>query len=149
MQTLAIARPLLHDDILDDIKDYDPIAAIAETFDKRQIENRHPLDIAQYTWIKTMLECQILNWGGDRVFDYNVLRTRTTYQISKTVALRAIVDYNHFYKQFYGSFLFSYILKPGTVFFFGVDNDFLRDDLGGYRAQAYSVFLKFSYWHRL
>jgi uncharacterized protein DUF5916/cellulose/xylan binding protein with CBM9 domain len=87
--------------------------------------------------------------GGDQVYDYNVLHTRTTYQISKTLSLRAILDYNHFYRQIYGSFLFSYVLKPGTVFFLGVDDDYHRDDSGLYRAQSYSVFLKFSYWHRL
>jgi asparagine synthase (glutamine-hydrolysing) len=47
MQTLDIARPLLHDAILDDLRDYDPIAAIAESFDQTQIKGRHPLDIAQ------------------------------------------------------------------------------------------------------
>ncbi len=79
MQTLAIARPLLSDDILRELKDYDPIAAIAGSFDKKQIENRHPLDIAQYTWIKTMLECQILNWGGDRVDMANAMESRPAF----------------------------------------------------------------------
>ncbi|MCJ7580694.1 MAG: carbohydrate binding family 9 domain-containing protein, partial [Candidatus Aminicenantes bacterium] len=58
--------------------------------------------------------------GGDILYDYNVLRTRTTYQLSKTLSVRGIVDYNHFDKQIYGSFLFSWILRPGTVFFLGV-----------------------------
>lgn len=87
--------------------------------------------------------------GGDLVFDYNVIRTRTTYQLSKTLSFRAIVDYNHFYKKIYGSFLVSYILKPGTVFFLGVDDNLLRDELGRYGQTNYSVFLKFSYWWRL
>ena len=88
-------------------------------------------------------------WGGDLVFDYNVIRTRTTYQISKTLSFRAIVDYNHFYKKIYGSLLISYVLRPGTVFFLGVDDDLLRDELGRYGQTNYSVFLKFSYWWRL
>ncbi len=67
MLTLEMARPLLHDDVLAELKDYDPVSAIAEQLDPRMIEGRHPLDKAQYTWIKTMLEGQILNWGGDRV----------------------------------------------------------------------------------
>lgn len=89
------------------------------------------------------------NRGGDLVFDYNVLRTRTTYQLSKTLSLRAIVDYNHFYKEIYGSFLISFVLKPGTVFFLGVDNDLLRGETGRYGQENYSVFLKFSYWLRM
>lgn len=67
MMTLALARPLLSDDVLDELGDYDPIAAIAEQIDPEQVKGRHPLDKAQYTWIRTMLEGQILNWGGDRV----------------------------------------------------------------------------------
>ncbi len=86
---------------------------------------------------------------GDLIFDYNVIRTRATYQLSKTLSFRAIVDYNHYYKKIYGSFLVSYILKPGTVFFLGVDNNLLRDELGKYGQMNYSVFLKFSYWLRL
>jgi hypothetical protein len=88
-------------------------------------------------------------WGGEQVYDYNVVRTRTTYQLSKTLSLRAIVDYNHFYDEIYGSFLFSYVLRPGTVFFFGVDNNLLRGAGGGFASDHYSVFIKFSYWHRL
>lgn len=87
--------------------------------------------------------------GGDLVFDYNVVRAQTTYQLSKAFSLRAIVDYNHFYKEIYGSFLVSFILKPGTVFFLGLDNNLLRDDFGRYGQTSYSVFLKFSYWWRI
>jgi len=79
MQTLALARPLLHDDILHETEDYDPVAAIAESLDPKQIGDRHPLDITQYTWIKTMLECQILNWGGDRVDMANAMESRPAF----------------------------------------------------------------------
>jgi len=87
--------------------------------------------------------------GGEQLFDYNVIRQRTTYQFSKTLSLRAIVDYNYFYKEIYGSFLVSYILKPGTLFFFGIDNNFLKDDFGKYTRTDYSIFIKFSYWWRI
>ncbi len=79
MQTLEVVRPLLHNDIQHEIRDYDPIEAIADSFDSCQIENRHPLDVAQYTWIKTMLECQILNWGGDRVDMANSMESRPAF----------------------------------------------------------------------
>jgi asparagine synthase (glutamine-hydrolysing) len=49
------------------LKDYDAGKAIAETLDETMLQGRHPLDRAQYVWIKTMLEGQILTWGGDRV----------------------------------------------------------------------------------
>lgn len=79
MLTLRLARPLLHDDVLAELGDYDPLAAIAASFDREQIRGRHELDIAQYTWIKTMLECQILNWGGDRVDMANAMESRPAF----------------------------------------------------------------------
>jgi asparagine synthase (glutamine-hydrolysing) len=79
IKTLGIARPLLHDDILDTLRDYDPIEAIADSFDRSMVEGRHVLDKAQYTWSKTMLECQILNWGGDRVDMANSMESRPAF----------------------------------------------------------------------
>lgn len=79
IQTLGIARPLLSDDLSAELKDYDPVAAIADSFDRSQLEGRHVLDKAQYTWSKTMLECQILNWGGDRVDMANSMESRPAF----------------------------------------------------------------------
>jgi hypothetical protein len=86
--------------------------------------------------------------GGKQLWDYNVVRQSTTYQISKTLSLRAIVDYNHYYKEWYGSFLVSWVLKPGTVFFLGLDSNLLKDEFGHYTREGYSIFVKFSYWWR-
>ncbi len=86
---------------------------------------------------------------GELVYDINVVRNRLTYQISRTLSLRGILDYDHYDKAVYGSFLVSWILKPGTVFFFGVDNNLLRDEIGNYTQEDYSVFVKFSYWWRI
>lgn len=79
MLTLKNASTLIHPDILSQLKNYDPIAAIAQKMDKKALDNRHPLDCAQYTWIKTMLECQILNWGGDRVDMANSMESRPAF----------------------------------------------------------------------
>ncbi len=79
MMTLAIARPLLHNHIIEELNLYDPIEAIAKAIDVNQVSGRHPLDIAQYTWAKTMLECQILNWGGDRVDMANSMESRPAF----------------------------------------------------------------------
>lgn len=87
--------------------------------------------------------------GGEQLYDFNVIRQCTTYQFTKSFSLRTIIDYNHFNKEIYGSFLVSYILKPGTVFFLGIDNNLSQNNLGKYNRDDYSVFLKFSYWHRI
>jgi asparagine synthase (glutamine-hydrolysing) len=73
------ASKLIHADLQADIRDYQPGRAIAETFDAAMLENRHPLDKAQYVWIKTMLEGQILTWGGDRVDMANSMEARPPF----------------------------------------------------------------------
>jgi len=87
--------------------------------------------------------------GGERMWDYTVVRGRTTYQLTKELSVRAIVDYNHYYKEIFGSLLLSYVLRPGTVFFLGYDSNYDRNFLRRYDRRDYSVFFKFSYWWRL
>jgi len=71
--------PLLSADLRNELKDYSPGAAIAEGLDREMMKGRHPLDIAQYVWIKTMLEGQILTWGGDRVDMANSMEARPAF----------------------------------------------------------------------
>lgn len=86
--------------------------------------------------------------GGDVVFDYNVWRGKTEYQLHKNLSARLIVDYNHYYKEIYGSFLLSWILKPGIVFFAGYDTKYEKMELN-YRKSTGNIFVKFSYWWRI
>jgi len=79
MDTLDLARPLLADDLQEELRTYDPLAAIAGRLDKSMLDGRHPLDIAQYTWSKCQLEGQILNWGGDRVDMANSMESRPAF----------------------------------------------------------------------
>lgn len=58
---------LLHPDHRAATCDYSPGEAIAAALDATQIEGRNPLDKAQYVWIKTQFESQVLGWAGDRV----------------------------------------------------------------------------------
>ncbi len=76
---LERVKPLLSKEFLEEIGDYDPVATIAYSLDKSKLDGRHPLDKAQYSWIKTMLEGQILNWGGDRVDMANSLESRPAF----------------------------------------------------------------------
>jgi asparagine synthase (glutamine-hydrolysing) len=69
----------MHPDLREELKDYDPVAAIAEQINPDAVAGRHPLDIAQYTWSKTQLEGQILNWGGDRVDMANSMESRPAF----------------------------------------------------------------------
>ena len=61
------------------LKDYQPGQAIADSLDSDMLTERHPLDKAQYVWIKTQLEGQILTWGGDRVDMANSMEARPAF----------------------------------------------------------------------
>ena len=79
LAVLDLTRPLLSEEAAEEIGEYDPVAAIVERLDPRMLEGRHPLDQSQYTWTKTMLEGQILNWGGDRVDMANSMESRPAF----------------------------------------------------------------------
>ena len=71
LQPWLACAPLVPELLAEDhrraVADYSPGKAIADELDPEQLDGRHALDRAQYVWIKTMLEGQILTWGGDRV----------------------------------------------------------------------------------
>lgn len=79
MITLRSCREFFTDEIRDQLEGYDPIAAIAEKINPAKVRNRHVLDKVQYTWSKTMLEGQILTWGGDRVDMANSMESRPAF----------------------------------------------------------------------
>ncbi|MGD8639562.1 MAG: asparagine synthase C-terminal domain-containing protein, partial [Gammaproteobacteria bacterium] len=70
---------LLNEDMRQALTSYQPGEAIANTLDADMLSERHPLDKAQYVWIKTMLEGQILTWGGDRVDMANSMEARPAF----------------------------------------------------------------------
>ena len=70
---------LLSSGLQEQLSDYQPGKAIADALDANMLEGRHPLDKAQYVWIKTMLEGQILTWGGDRVDMANSMEARPPF----------------------------------------------------------------------
>ena len=76
--TLRHARVLMHPDLAE-LRDYDPIQAIADEIRPEAVKDRHPVDRAQYTWSKTQLEGQILSWGGDRVDMANSMESRPAF----------------------------------------------------------------------
>jgi hypothetical protein len=55
--------------------------------------------------------------GGEKVYEINIISQRITYQLSRSLSLRLITDYNDYDKKFYGSLLLSYVHRPGTVLF--------------------------------
>jgi asparagine synthase (glutamine-hydrolysing) len=70
---------LMSEALRKEVAGYQPGKAIADALDADMLEGRHPLDKAQYVWIKTMLEGQILTWGGDRVDMANSMEARPPF----------------------------------------------------------------------
>jgi len=87
--------------------------------------------------------------GGERDYKINIISQRISYQISRTLSLRLITDYNDDSKELYNSILLSYELRPGTVFYLGVDDNQEKDESGIFRGTGRYYFLKFSYWWRM
>jgi hypothetical protein len=87
--------------------------------------------------------------GGPRVYTVTIISQRISYQINRHLSIRLITDYNDYYKDIYTSLLFSYELRPGTVFYFGIDDNQEQDELGIYKVEGRFLFVKFSYWWRI
>jgi len=51
----------------------------------------------------------------ERVFDYDIVRSKNTYQINKYMFLRVIIEYDSFNRDLVSDFLASFTYIPGTV----------------------------------
>lgn len=87
----GVAKQLIHQTRRDEVAQYEPGQAIAEKLDASYLSGRHPLDKAQYVWIKTMLEGQILTWGGDRVDMANSMEARPAFLDHKLAEFATLV----------------------------------------------------------
>ncbi len=61
---------------------------------------------------------------GLREYDYTIVRSLNTFQPSKYLFFRAIVEYNSFYKRLLTDFLASFTYIPGTVVFVGYGSSY-------------------------
>jgi len=88
--------------------------------------------------------------GGELVYDMDIIRSKTSYQFSKRLFLRAILEYNTYWKELKPDLLLSYIYSPGTVFFLGYSGLFDSQGTEGtkWMQNKRSFFLKVSYLWR-
>jgi hypothetical protein len=82
----------------------------------------------------------------------DIYRFRMTYQFTREIGLRFIVQHNNYYKDIDINTLISYQPFPGTVFFLGY-NDFLNqinidNPKPKYRSTEQGLFVKISYLFR-
>ena len=94
---------------------------------------------------------------GERVYDIDILNTRTTYQFTRAFSLRGIVQYDSSRYRVLTDFLSSYELRPGTVIYGGYGTLYEQRDYqngewisgaGPYAASNRGLFFKASYLYR-
>ena len=79
LSSAARVPALMNRQLSQQLDGYEPGAAIANALNGDQLQGRHPLDKAQYVWIKTQFESQVLGWAGDRVDMANSLEARPAF----------------------------------------------------------------------
>jgi hypothetical protein len=94
---------------------------------------------------------------GERVYDIDLVYSRTTYQFSRQFFLRGIVQFDSSRSRVLTDFLGSYELRPGTVVYAGYGSlierrEFLNGEWvsgsGAYETSRRGLFFKASYLHR-
>ncbi len=56
---------------------------------------------------------------SEKIYDYTIWRSRTTFQVNRFLFFRGIVEYNNYWKKINADFLASFTYIPGTVIYFG------------------------------
>jgi hypothetical protein len=95
--------------------------------------------------------------GGEKEYDYTIIRSTNIFQLNKYLFFRAIVEYNSFYKQMMTDLLASFTYIPGTVVHIGYGSLYEKT---AWREEEYvpsdrfletkrSFFFKVSYLWRL
>jgi hypothetical protein len=95
--------------------------------------------------------------SGQRVYDYAIARSKTSFQFNRYLFFRGIFEYNSFRRQLVTDFLASFTYIPGTVLHAGYGSLYERSRWDGseyVRDQAFNeirrgLFLKASYLWRL
>jgi hypothetical protein len=94
----------------------------------------------------------------EKVYDYTIWRSRTTFQLNRYLFVRAIIEYNKYWKKINADFLASFTYIPGTVIYLGYgsinekikwnneDRDYFPSD--DYLQTRKSFFFKASYLWR-
>ena len=94
---------------------------------------------------------------GERVYDLDLIYSRTTYQFSRQFFIRAIAQFDSSRYRVLTDFLASYELRPGTVVYAGYGSLIEQRDFddgewvpgrGAYETTQRGLFFKASYLHR-
>jgi hypothetical protein len=56
---------------------------------------------------------------SEKIYDYTIWRSRTTFQVNRYLFFRGIIEYNNYWKKINADFLASFTYIPGTVIYLG------------------------------
>ncbi len=62
----------------------------------------------------------------EKIYDYSILRNKTTFQFNKYFFFRGILEYNNYWKKLNMDILASFTYIPGTVFYVGYGSIFRK-----------------------
>ena len=79
---------------------------------------------------------------GAKIYDYTLVRSFNTFQLNKYLFLRAIVEYNFYYKRLTADTLASFTYIPGTVVYVGYGSAFERIRWNGNEYEESNRFLE-------
>jgi Domain of unknown function (DUF5916) len=136
---------------------YDP----AEPFAGRSYDGRVGLTLQPSGRLSQSLSYRRVNFNraatGERVYDLDLIYSRTIYQFSRQIFVRAIAQFDSSRYRVLTDFLASYELRPGTVVYAGYGSLMEKrgfDDgewipgAGAYETSQRGLFFKASYLYR-
>jgi hypothetical protein len=93
----------------------------------------------------------------EKIYDYTILRNRTTFQLNKYLFFRGILEYNLYHHRLLADILASFTYIPGTVIHIGYGSVFEKPELEGterpissnFEETRRGFFLKISYLWRM
>ncbi len=97
------------------------------------------------------------NSNSEKIYDYTIIRSRTTFQMNKYLFFRGILEYNTYRKKMTSDFLLSFTYIPGTVFHIGYGSIFEKikwngksyTDSNDFLTTKKGLFFKVSYLWRM
>jgi hypothetical protein len=105
--------------------------------------------LTEWTWLKSRL---VDKRNENRLANQDIVRNRTTFQLTRNNAFRSIVEYDTSRRQLGISFLYSYVPRPNSALYFGY-NDLMYTGLDpamnsrvpGWHSRSRTLFTKLSY----
>ena len=82
------------------------------------------------------------NSDSEKIYDYTILRTKSTFQVNKYLFFRGIIEYNSFYKNLLSDLLVSFTYIPGTVLQLGYGSLYEKLKWENGRYQRHDQFLE-------